>query len=100
MIRTRFTPEDEIAGTGDFIIAMSIDELILIGSLLSLVKLGQRPYQIAALNLMDTLEVLTADQDFALTSLTEVQPTFEILDPNGFEKIAEYDETYIVQIDV
>jgi len=100
MIRTRSNSSDTIAGDGDFIIAMSIDELILIASLLGMVKLGQRPYQIAALNLMDSLEELTADKDFTLTALSEVQPTFEVLESTGFTTIAEYDETYIVEISV
>lgn len=99
MIRTRPT-ENEIAGDGDFLIAMSIEEVMLIGSLLGMIKLGPRPYQQAALNLMDALEELTGDSDFTLSALTEVQPTVEVHEPVSYNKIAEYDESYIFEINV
>lgn len=97
MIRTRPTTEDLIAGDGEFLIAMSQDEITLIGALLGMVRLGQRQYQQAAMNIMDALEDLTDDQDFTTTALVDVQPQLEVRDSNTFDIIARYDDSHIFE---
>jgi hypothetical protein len=96
VIRTR-PSEDLIVGDGEYVIAMSIEEITLLGALLGMVKLGQRPYQVAAMNLLDALEDITDDQDFSTNALADVQPILEVRDPNTFDIIANYDDTHIFE---
>jgi hypothetical protein len=96
VIRTR-PSEDVIVGDGEFLIAMSQDELTLLGALLGMVKLGQRQYQVAAMNLLDALEDITDNQDFSSDALADVQPILEVRDPNTFDIIANYDDTHIFE---
>lgn len=100
MIRTRESQEIPIAGSGQFVIAMNIEEIMLLGALLGMVKLGHRQYEQAALKLMDALEEITDDPDFTLTALMEVRPTIKVHEPDTFDVIAEYDETYVFEISV
>ncbi len=97
MIRTRPTQEDEIAGVGEFKIAMSFEELVLISSFLGMVKLGVRPYQQAAMNLIDAIEELTADQDFTSFALSEIQPVLEVRDPSTFDIVGEFTDDHIFE---
>lgn len=100
MIKTRPTPEIQIAGDGEFLIAFSQDELTLLGALLGMVKLGHRRYEQAALNIIDALEEITLDSDFTLTCLEDIQPTLEVRDPVTLDIIAEYDDTHLFEISV
>jgi hypothetical protein len=89
-----------IVGDGEYVIAMSIEEITLIGALLGMVKLGQRPYQVAAMHLLDALEDVTADVDFSSNALADVEPILEVRDPNTFDIIARYDDTHIFEFAV
>jgi hypothetical protein len=87
-----------IVGDGEFLIAMSRDELTLLGALLGMVRLGQRPYQVAAMNLLDALEDITDNQDFSSDALADVQPLLEVREPVTFDIIGSYDDTHIIEI--
>lgn len=87
-----------IAGDGEYLIAMTHDEITLIGALLGMVKLGHRPYQVAALNIMDALEEITLDEDFTTTALMDVRPVLEVRDSNTLDVIAMYDDDYIFEM--
>lgn len=104
-IKTRRPPTaasgPEIIGTGPFVMAMTAEQLELLGSLLFLVKGGQSPYQAAAMELCDNLEVLSCDVDFCLYSYESVMPTIEIRDVDTLDVIAIYDNNtgdHIVEI--
>jgi hypothetical protein len=86
-----------IVGDGEFLIAISQDELTLLGALLGMVRLGQRQYQVAAMNLLDALEDITDDQEFSSAALADVQPILEVRDPATFDIIASYDDTHIIE---
>ena len=98
MIRTRPSSADMIAGDGEFLIAISQDELTLLGALLGMVRLGHRPYQQAAMNLLDAIEDITDDQEFCSTALADVQPLLEVREPITFDIIGSYDDTHIIEI--
>ena len=98
MIRTRKNTFEEIniEGSGPFIIAMSADELELIGSLLGMVRLGKSPYQLSALNLIDVLEKVTGDREFTSTAISAVMPVLEVLN-DSFEVVAVYGDDNIFE---
>lgn len=100
MIRTRKDPADDIniVGTGDFVMALDIAQLELLGALLGMVKLGHSPYQQAALEMLDMLEELTGDDEFTSYALGEVMPVIEIHDGDSFDVIATYDDDHIIEI--
>jgi hypothetical protein len=100
MIRTRPSTLDMIVGDGEFLIAMSQDEITLIGALLGLVKLGHKQYEQAAMNILEALEEITDDSEFCNTALADVQPVIDIRDPQTFDVIAQYDDTMIIEINV
>ena len=100
MIRSRPSIKDFIAGDGEFLIAMSREEITLIGALLGMVKLGHRQYQQAAMSILDALEEVTDDEDFSLTALLDVQPTLEVRDPQTFDVIAQYGNDHVFEINV
>lgn len=94
MIRTR--PDEDVAGYGDILIAISQEELELIGAMIGMIRLGKTPYQSAAMRLIDTMEQVTLDDDWTSTALGLVAPVLEVRD-DDFDIIARYDEDHIFE---
>lgn len=58
-IRSRPDDDSEIAiGSGEFLIAFSDEQLELIAALLWCTRLGNRPYEVAASEILDILEIV------------------------------------------
>ena len=103
MIRTRQDFEDDlaIAGNGEYVIARTLEERQLMSALVCMTKLGQRPYQKAAYNLLEAIEDLTDDSDFAVNALDDIAPVLEVIDPADGSTAMTYDgEDFIFQFDV
>jgi hypothetical protein len=91
MIKTRPTLDDLIAGTGDYLVALDLEELKLIGAILGLVNLGHSGYGDVAHNLVMTIEEAADDPEFCLNSLEEISPKFNVHDPESYEVINIFD---------
>ncbi len=98
VIRTRQEPGLEVYGDGEHIIAMDQMQLELLAAFLGMVKLGHRPYQQAAMRLLDAIEEITDDVDFCSYALAEIEPVLEVHDPNTFDIIAQYDADHVIEI--
>ena len=96
VIKTRKDPGVNIVGTGDFIMALTSDQLELIGALIGMVKLGDRPYQEAAFEIIEMLSDLTGDDEFTSFCLGTVQPVLEVHD-DDYDIIATYDDDHIFE---
>jgi len=100
-IRTRANPldmTDMVVGHGPHIIAMSDEQLELLAALLGMVKLGSvRPHQIAALELLDSIETLTDDPDYPSRALALIQPMLEVYD-DQYTMVRRYDADYNFEI--
>jgi hypothetical protein len=97
MIRTREHldfDENTPCGKGPHVIAITDAELELIAAFCGMVKLGHRPYQAAAMKLIDTIEELTGDVDFTSYALAEIEPVLEVRDDN-YNLIETYDSSDI-----
>ena len=97
VIRTRDLPGPDIYGDGEHIIAMDQMQLELLAAFLGMVKLGQRPYQEAAMRLLETIEEITDDVDFCSYALGEIEPILEIHDPDTFDITAQYGPEHIIE---
>lgn len=99
-IRTRPAPPGPtIVGRGVYKIGLTYEQLQLLGAFLSITKLGFTTYQEAARQLIDILEELTDDSDFAVDSLGVVLPRFQIHDDSTYTVLQTVDATN-VSIDV
>ena len=97
VIKTRKEQEIEIVGNGPFIMALTSEQIELIGAMMGMIRLGQTPYQQAALDIMDMLEDLTGDDEFTTYCLGEVMPILEVRDGVDFDVIATYDDDHIFE---
>ena len=97
VIKTRKDSGPQIVGSGDFIMALTTDQLELIGSMMGMIKLGHTPYQQAALDIMNMLEELTGDDEFTSYCLGVVQPVLEVRDGEDYDIIATYDDDHIFE---
>ena len=100
MIRTRPQSELGIVGNGEFIVALDKAELQLISALAVMCRLGSGTYEEAAVRILDKIEDVTGEIDFGLEALVDISPSFSIRDPLTLDVIAEYDEDFIVEINV
>jgi hypothetical protein len=96
MIKTRKDPADQIVGHGDCIMALTTDQLELIGAMMGMIKLGRSPYQEAAYQIIDMLEELTGDDEYTSYCLGAVQPILEVHGEN-YDVIATYDDDHIFE---
>lgn len=84
--------EDLIPGSGEYVFAVTHEELELISALVGMVNYGiGRPYREAAFRLSNTIDELVDDADFSLTSATKIGPQFEVHDPDTFDVIQVID---------
>jgi hypothetical protein len=99
MIKTRNTIDtiDVHGGDGDIVIAVTAEELELMGAMLCMIKLGHRPYQKAAKKLLDTLTEVSGDSDYSLSCFSVIDPCLEVSDML-LNTIAVYDSDNIFQI--
>ena len=101
MIRTRQDAQNHsTAGTGPYILALSTEELQLISALIVMCRLGHGTYETAAMNISNLVEQVSGIDDFGLEALMDVSPSFSIRDPLTLDVIAEYDEDYVIEINV
>lgn len=92
MIRTRPDLKEMIAGDGEYIIAVTQEQLQLIAAYCGLTTLGlNRPFREAAADLMQTIVDAMDDEDFLQDSLELIQPTVTIHDSNTWSPLETYD---------
>lgn len=70
-----------VQGTGPITIRVTATQLELMASLLFITKLGVRPYEQAAFELLTTIEEVLG-QDIAADSFMVVAPEFDVIDDN------------------
>lgn len=100
MIRTRPNfgdSEPAVFGSGQYTIAITQEQLELIAAFTGMIKLGARPYENAAFDLLTTIEELTGDVDFPSYAINEIQPTLRVRDPNDLSIIEAFDADTIVE---
>jgi hypothetical protein len=86
-IRTRHSKDEmmmDAPGTGDILIRVSQHQLELIAAVLFVTKLGPRPYEQAALEMMSTIEdVFCDDPDAIANAFINVGADIDIVDDFG-----------------
>ena len=97
VIKTRKDPITNIVGNGDFIMALTAEQLELIGSMMGMIKLGNSPYQEAAYEIIEMLSDLTGDEDFTSYCLGAVLPILEVHSGDDYDIIATYDDDHIFE---
>ena len=97
VIKTRKEQDIAIIGDGEFIIALTSNQLELIGAMMGMIKLGNRPYQKAAYEIICMLEDLTGDDEFTSFCLEAIEPILEVHDGDDYDVIAMYDDTHIFE---
>lgn len=75
-------PEDQIAGSGPYLMRMTYEELQFIAAMLYVTRVGHGIYQDAVFKLLNTVEEMT-DEDFVEESSTDVCASFSVLDHRG-----------------
>ncbi len=99
MIRTR-PQETVVGGSGKYVLALNKEELQLISALTVMCRLGPGLYEEAAMSISEKIETVTGLADHGLEALMDVAPTFSVRDPLTLDVIAEYDEDYVVEINI
>lgn len=97
MIKTRKDSGPQIVGKGDFVMALTTDQLELIGAMMGMIKLGQSSYQEAAFEIIDMLDELTGDDEYTSYCLGAVMPVLEVHDGDDYDIIATYDDNHIFE---
>ncbi len=96
MIKTRKGSTEQVYGIGPNKLALTNEQMELIGALMGTIKLGYSKYQEAAMGIIDMLEEITGDDDYTSYCLDAVGPILEVYD-DEYNVIATYDDDHIFE---
>ncbi len=100
MIKTRKDTELNIAGNGEHLVALTADQMELIGAFLGMVRLGSGScYCEAAFDLIEIFEKINDDEEYTSYCLEAVKPILEVRG-DDFEIIATYDDDHLFEFEL